>query len=304
MRKMAAVFLILFLFLSAASCATIHVNESSRLAQGAGSFVFSQPGVASGKAITVYYYLPRNLGPRPAVVILMHGMSRTAEKYRNTWIKYADQYGFLILAPHFSKAGFPSYRDYNMGNMQDKEGNLIPREQWAFNVVEALFDQVKKENGFATDGYYIYGHSAGGQFVQRFVLFMAGARFKLAIAANPGWYAMPVFDVRLPYGLACSGLTEKELHKALGRRLCILVGEKDNDPNAKYLRNNAKTRAQGGGRLDRGRSFYRMGKSAAEKDNAPFGWFMETVPGVAHSPRGMSRPAAGIIHEDMLKYKQ
>ena len=48
-------------------------------------------------------------------------------------------------------------------------------------------------------GYALYGHSAGGQFVHRYVAFADAPRMESAVAANSGWYTMPD-DGAFPYG--------------------------------------------------------------------------------------------------------
>src|SRR5271155_4121645 len=47
---------------------------------------------------------------------------------------------------------------------------------------------------FTSKTYYLYGHSAGGQFAHRLVLFMPNARYQRVVAANPGYYTMPQFN--------------------------------------------------------------------------------------------------------------
>jgi pimeloyl-ACP methyl ester carboxylesterase len=47
---------------------------------------------------------------------------------------------------------------------------------WALSAIEHLFDAVRQAAGLTTLTYDIIGHSAGGQFVQRLVLFVPGAR--------------------------------------------------------------------------------------------------------------------------------
>ena len=92
--------------------------------------------------------------------------------------------------------------------------------------IEDIFDAVRNANGFSRARYDIYGHSAGAQFLHRLVLFKPAARYRVAVAANAGWYAMPDFAVSYPYGLGASGLSPAGLARAFGRHLVLLLGDR------------------------------------------------------------------------------
>ena len=228
----------------------------------------------------------------------MHGMSRNADGYRDAWSGPAEKYGLVVLAPRMTKERFPGYI---VGNMCKMNGEKVPQKDWYFNLIEELFDKVRRENNFGAKGYYLYGHSAGAQFVHRYMLFMPAPRMIMALPANAGWYTMPDFKVKFPYGLAGSGLTRDKLDQALGRKVCLLLGDRDNNPRGKYLNKKPRAEAQGPHRFARGHAFYAMGKSMAENDKVPFGWSVSIVKGVGHNNRRIAPQAAGIIHEDMIK---
>ena len=86
--------------------------------------------------------------------------------------------------------------------------NQLERDEWSFSIVERLFDHVKSLTTIQPATYYLYGHSAGGQFMHRFVMFMREARFSKAVAANAGWYTMPDQKIAFPYGLSGSRLAK------------------------------------------------------------------------------------------------
>ena len=54
---------------------------------------------------------------------------------------------------------------------------------------------------------YLWGHSAGGQFVHRALATQDSAQFEAAGAGNAGWYTMPTLDRPYPEGLGGIGLT-------------------------------------------------------------------------------------------------
>jgi pimeloyl-ACP methyl ester carboxylesterase len=103
--------------------------------------------------------------------------------------------------PEFAAADYPRAA-YQLGNLADGAGKLFPEGKWTFSAIEHLFDFVKKATGNTSERYHIYGHSAGGQFVHRMVLFLPEARYATAVTANAGWYTMPTFSgKKFPYGL-------------------------------------------------------------------------------------------------------
>ena len=267
---------------------------SAKLPDGNGSFIFTDQA-NSYPPITVWYYKPPHLKKDSKIVFVMHGVKRNGQTYRDSWIKHASKYHFLLLVPEFSKRYYPGGRKYNQGNMFTKSGRPIDESRWTFSAIERLFDQIRFYNKLTCEKYYIYGHSAGAQFVHRLLLFKKNARIKMAIAANAGWYTMPDRNFDFPYGIGNSGLSEGQLQKALSKTLIILLGTHDNDPNHKYLRKTPEAVAQGSNRLERGRAFYQRGKTAAKERRISYGWKLIEVQGVGHSNVKMSVEASKLI---------
>jgi hypothetical protein len=266
------------------------VCAKDTLSNGYGSFIFAN----SGKNITVWYYNP-GIIPTTPVVFVMHGAERNGQEYRNSWVEYAQKGRFLLLVPEFSKEIYPDSEQYNLGNMFSESGAQIDRSEWTFTTIEKIFDQVKTVNQLEAKNYSIYGHSAGAQFVHRFVLFNPEARIKVAIAANAGWYTMPYFNVEYPYGLANSGSNPSLLIKAFSKKLVVLLGSEDTNPNHKYLSKTPGAMAQGSNRFERGEKFFRIAKTAAATGQMPFNWKLKKVWGVGHSNSKMAREAALLL---------
>jgi poly(3-hydroxybutyrate) depolymerase len=253
-----------------------------------GSFRFEQ----GGHQLTVWHYRPTTASADAPVLFVLHGVGRNAEDYLNDWIEPADRHGFLLVVPEFSKAEFPGEEGYNSGNLFDAAGRLRPREQWSFSMIEPIFDQVRARLGSRRTDYMIYGHSAGAQFVQRFLYFMPQARVTRAVAANAGWYMLPDLATAYPYGLKGTPADEAALRTTLARPLVILLGESDTDVQHQSLRHTPEADAQGLYRLARGRYFYTHAQAAATALRTPFHWTLVTVPGVAHVNKEMAPFAA------------
>jgi hypothetical protein len=246
--------------------------------------------------MTVWYYRPSLISPTTPIVFVMHGVKRDADLYRDNWKDTAERFGFLLVCPQFSKRDYPNRRAYQLGNLVDRAAEPIPKERWGFRVIERLFDYVRNMTGTTSDRYCIYGHSAGGQFVHRLVLFLPEARYAVAVAANTGWYTMPTFGGdAFPYGLRGSGSTPELLERAFGRRFVVLLGEEDTDAHDPFLRTSKKARRQGRNRFERGQAFYATAEREAARMGIPLNWTLETVPGVAHFDELMMPAAARVL---------
>ena len=270
------------------------VEPEAKLAPGAGSLVF--PFVSGGEArrITLWYFRPAAAGTDAPIVFVMHGAGRSGESYRKAWIPFAEKGGYVLLVPEFSRKEFPG-NTYEQGNMIGRDGARHPESQWTYTAVEDIFDAVRAANGFTAPTYDIYGHSAGGQFLHRLVFFKPDARYRVAVAASSGWYLMPDFKVEYPYGLAGSGVGRDQVARAFGRRVVVLLGGDDTDPNHYQLRRTREAMRQGTNRLERGQAYYERARRAAAELQTPFNWLLEVAPGVAHSNAQMAPFAAKYV---------
>jgi poly(3-hydroxybutyrate) depolymerase len=240
--------------------------------------------VQAGRHITVWLYAPPGTMPQTPVVFVMHGVARDGERYLADWIPHAQANKFLLVVPEFSKEQFPGDEGYIYGNTVDKAGHALPRALWSFSVVEPVFDAVKARTGNRTERYRLYGHSAGAQFVQRFVYFVTAARVERVVSANAGWYMLPDLSVAFPYGLKNTPVTEADLRHALALPMTVLLGTADIDP----VRHTPESDAQGPHRFARGNFFYARAEEAAKKFQLPFAWRLATAPGIDHSDERMA----------------
>ena len=248
-----------------------------------------------GKTIPVWYFLPNDARADTPILIVMHGVNRDADRYRDEWIPHASRYGFIVIAPEFSKEAFPGENSYNLGNTHDAENRLQPREQWSFSFLEPIFDAMKSATGNRSERYYLYGHSAGAQFVHRFLYFMPDARVIQAVAANAGWWTLPDHEIDFPYGLRGSGIDATELKSLLQRPLVVLLGTDDIDENHVNLRKTSEAMAQGPHRYARGQFYFETARHQAKALGVPLAWQLATAPGAGHHDREMAEFAVKIL---------
>lgn len=245
----------------------------------------------AGPPLRVYASRAPALEADRPVVIVMHGVERNAREYRDQWHELALTHRFLLLAPEFAADDFPASNGYNLGYQEDAEGRPRPRERWSYAALEPLFDDARRRFGARATRYALYGHSAGAQFVHRYLFYVPNARVAQVVPANAGWYLMPDYAAAYPYGLAGAAVTPEDLHRALALPVTVLLGERDTDPDHSSLRRTPEALRQGATRLDRGRLFYATAQAYAEQLGLEFNWRLVLVPGAGHDNRLMA-PAA------------
>jgi len=281
------------------ACVTPEKAGPPTIDVGAGRFLYKDPAAATGKSLWVWTYRPKSFTADSPIVFVMHGVKRNADIYRNNWITLADYHGFLIVAPEFSRGDFPGSWHYNLGNVMyraDSNGALAANAEryWSFPIIDRVFDIVRDLTKTNRTSFSLFGHSAGGQFVHRYMTFTGGPRVDLAIAANPGWYTMTTRKEKFPYGLGGTKVTDDDLRRLYARPLVVLLGE-DDTQRGTYLRTTPEADRQGANRLERGKTYFTDAKRNALARKMPFNWKLQTVPGVGHKNAGMAGPAADLI---------
>lgn len=245
-------------------------------------------GALTGRAARTLLYRPGCFSPDMPVVIVMHGVTRDAWAYLDSWVGLSELHGFMLIVPEFPRSSWPTSRAYNLGNVRTRAGEDVPPDEWSFTAVETIFDAVRDHFALQAEAYCIYGHSAGAQFVHRFVLHTGGPRIIRAVAANAGWYMVPDALVPFPYGICDLSVDAATLQAALNTPLTVLLGDRDDDPDSPHLRATARARAQGPHRLARGLHFMEVATATAMKLDCTLRWHAKVVREVGHSDRAMA----------------
>ena len=278
-------------FLSTEAIATAEVPS------GRSDFEFIDEAGNREQPIRVWLYRPEKYQPHDPVIVVMHGMNRDGENYRQTWIPTADEFPCLIVVPEFSAEHYEASRSYQFGNLRTSQGDWNDAARWTFTAVERVFDHVRRDVGSTRETYYLFGHSAGSQFVHRMLLFSASPRVELAFAANAGSYTMPTHDVEYPYGLGGSPVQPQDLGERFARPLVVLLGENDRNPDDPSLPTQPGAQAQGPHRLARGELFFSTAEREARRCGAALNWQLVKVPKAGHSNVQMAPAAARMIRE-------
>lgn len=268
--------------------------------KGTGSFVFDSFAPLANKPTTVYYHVPSNVTENSRIVVVFHGASRDALESRDALIANADRNQQILIVPEFSNQNFPGGDGYNLGNVFDdgdspSAATLNNEGEWAFSLIEPLFDYVKLATSNASNSYHVFGFSAGGQFAHRFVFFKPNARYDKVVAASSGWYTMPDDQIDFPYGIKESPILASSLLAIFAKQLTVLIGQADNSTNPPGFRSNAIVDVQGDNRLSRANYFYRQSDSIATSIGATYNWQFVSLPNINHDLVGTANYAFNTI---------
>lgn len=288
-----ALFLVLSFF-------TVLLNSQTLTSNSTGFFEFTPIGPLSSKTIKVFYHIPNGTMSQMPILFSFHGDGRNADDHRDYWISMANQHKMMIFAPEFSEANFPRGDAYNLANIfvdgdNPSQSTFNATNEWTFSVLDPLFEQIKQAVSGSQQGYNAWGHSAGAQFLSRFVLYMPNSKLNVAVCSNAGWYTVPEFEIDFPYGLEKSELSTNNIELAFSKKVIIHLGLNDTNPNSPGLRHNTIVdNQQGLNRLVRGRYFYTTSQATAQEMNVPFNWEKDEVTNVAHE--------AGLMANDALEH--
>lgn len=263
-----------------------------------------------GKSLLAHIYRPSRFDPvNGPIWFVMHGMKRNADYYVETAAPIAERYQALVIVIEFSHRYYPASQDYTLGITTHgrvgpraaREGRYHRPDAYLYNEVERVFEAVRLTLSGKQHGYYLFGHSAGAQFTHRMLTFIPCARVLGAVAANAGWYTLPLVDNRknfgMPYSLRGSPPEGIDLKALLSAPLIILLGTKDiKGPDAdRNVRKSPAAMAQGMNRLARGHHYFETGQSLARSLNIPFAWQLFLSPGAEHEVKQVIASAGYLL---------
>ena len=146
-----------------------------------------------------YAYIPEKTPQY--ILVVAHGMLSkndnphdAARKYLSRWISYAEKYGLLVVAPVFDTPRFG-----NLGGGYGGYRNLFGKYVAADKFVNDIVDHFSSVTSSKSNQFYLYGHSAGGQFVNRYVVSHPNRIINAVVSAS-GRYSYPNKSVNWPYG--------------------------------------------------------------------------------------------------------
>jgi len=190
-------------------------------------------------------YVPKSIDKKPRFLVLIHGMimkdgdeKRNAEGIIGVFKKIAEKKKVVLIAPMFNQTNFGGNHG-PMGGYRCLEGRYFGSDEF----VNQIMDRYKSLIGGYDGRFRLLGHSAGGQFVSRYVQ-KHPERVISAAAVAASSYFHPKKDQPYPHGYAHSvgtnqwpgdpvkqfdfKTTEDQIKKFVAVPMCAVVG--DNDP--------------------------------------------------------------------------
>lgn len=240
-----------------------------------------------GQDVEVFTYHPSGCA-QPSILLVFHGSGRTAESYRDAARPLADKACLAIYAPLFDKDRFPNWRYQRGGVVQD--GEVQPQEDWTAGMTDELIDWAQAQEGRPDAPSYLFGHSAGGQFLSRVAAYDPPAEARRIIIANPSTHVWPDTEEDAPYGFDGLGddRTEEEMLRAyLAAPVTVFLGL--DDTGDEDLVTTRTANRQGENRLDRGLNLFEAAREEARARGWPFNWRLVTAEGIGHEGGRMMR---------------
>ena len=254
-------------------------------------------------------YIPVRRANPPRLLVIVHGTLgegepalTAADRFIRRWIPLAEEKGLILIAPAFDQQDFGGFAGPGGGYR-----GLFGRKFGADEFVHQIVDQYKSLSDDFDGRFYLYGHSAGGQFTSRYVVIHPD-RILGAVVESAG--SCPNPDPAVPWTGGMGRLrramrwsnSDKDSTiditpdpagwvKAGGLPITILVGGNDVDPAAE------KSTGTSTGHVASARSWFDAMKKLCQEQKQPFHMRLVIVPGVGHNSAALTPMAMRAISE-------
>jgi len=267
---------------------------ATQVPSGRWSFVFTDQKGRPDRPIRVYTYRGKKCDADCPMLFLISGEKRNAYDYLAFWDYVADRNNLILVAPEFLKDRWPKAAGYQLGDLGEK----VSREQTSYAAIEHLFDEIRTTQ----KDYMIFGHSAGAQFVQRMAFLRPDNRASVMVLGNAGWYLMPEWRkdkgaVAYPHSLVESPVAANEdaLRQAFAKKVIVLAGDNDAEPDSENLNANAAGKKLGESRTERGENFFKAATTAATELGVKLNWQLVEMPENTQDAQAVSRAASDAL---------
>lgn len=275
--------IIYYIFFAVLLVMPIQVGAQTMLPKGESVFRYDGYAPFSNRPVDVHYYIPfsGDCSNMP-IIFVFQGGDRGYRYLLDAWMKEAEAKRFMVFIPQFDLDSYPVCDYQEVGIMDKKHQQLIEPEATTPPLIDKIFEFVKQHTLTKRNTYRIYGHSAGGQFVHRFMLFHDSPYVDRAVIGSPGWYTFPDSTQNFPYGVKNVPYITKERIRSYFSKDIILQLAAGDTIRESFLRKTPQAEAQGRNRVERGECFYQFAQTLSHHEGMPFRWRKVIVDGVGH----------------------
>lgn len=221
-------------------------------------------------------YVPRSLKDHAPILVAVHGISVNSRECVQAFQPFAEERGVVVVAPRFESPTFRDYQRLGRSHLGERADLALQR----------LVADIARRTGADAQQIYLFGHSGGAQFAQRYT-FAYPERVASTVAASAGWYAFPDHTRTYPYGIRSSPRlpgVRFAMERVLRAPMLVVVGEKDIRAHGSALRRSPRLdRQQGTTRLERARRFVDEMEAAASELGVRTVHELRILPGTDHS---------------------
>ena len=222
-------------------------------------------------------YVPESIDRNLPVLVTVHGISCNAEEHIDAFSAYAENFGFIVVAPVFSAGDFRGYQ--RLGYSKRNPG------QRSDLALHAIMDDVAVNTGCDTRRFLLFGYSGGGQFAHRFAMAYPDRVIAAALGA-PGWFTFPRKRTLFPRGLA-SEKTGLDLGfqpaQFLRVPMSVCVGEYDNQRDPALNTSSRIDAQQGKTRFERGQRWVEIMRKSARNSGFDTRYEFRSLPQSGHA---------------------
>lgn len=273
----------------------------SVLPTGEGKFTYKDYPPFADRPVDVHYYIPTSGDVKQMpIIFVFEGADRGYSYLLKSWKQEAEKHKFMVFVLHFDLKLYP-FSDYQGIGLMNEDQTIRPAEEQTPILIDKIFEYVRQHSGSQRKGYMMYGHSAGGQFIQRFMLFHDSPYVEKAFIGSPGWYTFPDASQDFPYGVRnIPSVTPEVIKNYLNKHIVLHLGAADTIRES-YLRKTPGAEAQGRDRYERGNKFYQYLHLVAAEHDWKCNWQKIDEQGVGHHSAEMGRRAVPAMLGDSLR---
>lgn len=241
-----------------------------------------------GGVLPLHINRPSELKKDLPVVVVIPGARRNADEYSQYWLPLVSRLPFITVTIECTLQLCPTEHHYNLGGYKLEDGSSPAANQQFYSTPELAFALVKQKYQLTTQGFYLFGHSAGGTFAHLYNLIRPDAPVLGVVAANPAFFMLPDPHITYPFGLKSSGFTSSEVSNWLAKPTVIMLGDRDLNPRTKLLSNSPVAQQQGLAVFSRGLNFFSRITDLSLAAGKQPGWQLVVAAGVGHDAGQMA----------------